>query len=383
MIIKSLLDTDLYKFTMQQVVLHRFPAAEVEYEFKCRNKGIDFEPYLKRINEEIDNLCSLRFAEDELDFLRSLSFIKNDYVDFLSIYQLNRKFIDINVENGELNLIIKGPWLHTILFEVPLLAIVNEVFFEDKDADYGIAKDKLEKKIEIVKEQGNSFRFADFGTRRRRSLKWHEEVVKTLVEEVPQNLTGTSNVYFAKKYNLTPIGTMAHEFLQYAQGAGVRLVDSQKYALEQWVQEYRGELGIALSDVVGVDAFLRDFDLYFSKLFDGVRHDSGDPFTWCDKVIAHYKEMKIDPTTKTAVFSDGLNFELAIEIAKKYAGKINVVFGIGTNLTNDFTDKPLQIVIKMVEANGQPVAKLSDSKGKMMCRDDKYVEYLKMVYKIS
>ncbi|MCP4131361.1 MAG: nicotinate phosphoribosyltransferase, partial [bacterium] len=219
--------------------------------------------------------------------------------------------------------------------------------------------------------------------RRRRSGEWQQQVIGTLAAEVPGNLTGTSNVYFAKKYNLRPIGTMAHEFLQASQALGVRLVDSQKFAFENWVQEYRGDLGIALSDVVGMDAFLRDFDLYFCKLFDGARHDSGDPYEWCDKLLAHYKKMGIDPKTKTAVFSDGLNFELARDLAKKYNGQIRIAFGIGTNLTNDFGEKALQIVIKMTECNGQPVAKISDSPGKSMCKDESFIKYVKKVFNIT
>lgn len=387
MIIESLLDTDLYKFTMQQVVLHRFPDARVRFDFKCRNAGVDLTPYQAEIEREIDHLCTLRFSRAELEYLRTLRFLKPDFVEFLKRFQLDREFVHIAPDpgNGTLAIHIEGPWLHTILFEVPLLAIVNEAYFRNQDLDVaevereGLAR--LQAKIATSKEVP-SFKFADFGTRRRFSRAWHERVVATLAEAVPEHLAGTSNVALARQFDLKPIGTMAHEFLQAAQALEVRLVDSQKYALEAWVQEYRGDLGIALSDVVGMDAFLRDFDLYFQKLFDGCRHDSGDPYWWCDKLLAHYAAHGIDASTKTAVFSDGLTFPRAIKLHETYKDRIRTSFGIGTNLTNDVGPTPLQIVIKMTECNGQPVAKVSDSRGKGMCRDAGFLRYLKQVFEI-
>ncbi|MFC1668759.1 nicotinate phosphoribosyltransferase [Spirochaetota bacterium] len=385
MIIENLLDTDLYKFTMQQAVLHRFPALDAEFAFRCRNTDVDLTAHIDEIKDEVDHLCSIQFKDEELQFLKSLRFMKSDYIDFLKIFKLNREFIHINSKEGRLDIRIKGPWLHTILFEVPVLAIVNEVYFRntDPEPDYSLAMGLLSKKIDIVKENSKIFRFADFGTRRRRSREWQREIIETLVKKIGKNFIGTSNVLFAMENSISPIGTMAHEFLQACQATEVRLVDSQKFALECWVQEYRGDLGIALSDVVGMDAFLRDFDLYFCKLFDGARHDSGDPYVWCDKLIDHYGKMKVDPATKTAVFSDGLDFKKARDIALKYGHKINVVFGIGTNLTNDFGDEPLQIVIKMTKCNGQHVAKISDTPGKTICEDDSFISYLKGVFKIK
>ncbi|OHD10816.1 MAG: nicotinate phosphoribosyltransferase [Spirochaetes bacterium GWD1_27_9] len=388
MIINSLLDTDLYKLTMQQAVLHKFPASEVEFKFKCRNKDIDLRRLSTKIKEEIRHLCSLRFTNEELDYLRSIRFIKKDYVDFLRIFQLNEEYIHIK-DDTEFSLKIAGPWLHTILFEVPVLAIINELYFKSLNYDeaecFKIGSANLSQKIELVKKTNDedlNFRLIEFGTRRRFSFKWHNIIVETLKKELPKNFSGTSNVYFAMKNNLIPFGTMAHEWLQAGQALGVRLVDSQKFMLENWVSEYRGDLGIALSDVVGMEAFLRDFDLYFTKLFDGARHDSGDPYLWCDKLIEHYHSLGIDPSKKSAVFSDGLTFPLAINLAKKYKGKINTSFGIGTNLTNDVGLDALQIVIKMTKCNGQPVAKISDSSGKGMCEDDGYLNYLKQVFKI-
>lgn len=384
-IITSLLDTDLYKFTMQQTVLHQFPHAnEVEYHFKCRTPNINLADHIIEINNEIDQLCTLSFQEEELKYLSSLRFMKPDYIAFLKIFKLQREYINVvELNNGEIDVLIKGPWLHTILFEIYVLSIINEIYFRhlttDLQKSYEIGTINLFNKIELIKNKIN-FYFSDFGTRRRYSKEWHEFVIKTLKERCPQ-FTGTSNVYFAMKYNLVPIGTMAHEYLQACQALGPRLRDSQKFALEKWVQEYRGDLGIALTDVIGIDAFLKDFDLYFCKLFDGVRHDSGDPFEWGDKILEHYSKMKINPKTKNFVFSDGLTFNKAIDLNHYFKDKVNTFFGIGTNLTNDVGYEPLNIVLKITKCNGQDVAKLSDSPGKTMCMNTTYIDYLKSIFK--
>lgn len=386
MIIESLLDTDLYKFTMQQVVLHHFPGASAEFDFKLRNypKGA-LLPYKDEIIKEVKHLCTLGFTYDELEYLRTLRFLKDDYIEYLRNFKLNMHNIKIFEEDGELKIHIGGSWLSTILFEVPVLAIVSEVYFRDKTDHYGQAF--LEEKIEYIKysgEHGVDIKFADFGTRRRYSKLWQMNVLCHLVKELPKNFVGTSNVMFAKMFRIKPIGTMAHEFIQATQSM-VRLIDSQKYAFEKWVEEYRGDLGIALSDTLGMKAFFNDFDLYFSKLYDGARHDSGDPYEWCEKLIMHYESMGIDPTTKMAVFSDGLDFIKAEKLMKKFGERIKVSFGIGTHLTNDMglTHKPLQIVIKMTACNGQPVAKISDSPGKAMCNDEDYLKYLRSVFGID
>lgn len=385
MIINSLLDTDLYKLTMMQGVLHQFPWAEVRYEFKCRTGGIDLRPIISDVRDEADHICNLRFTKKELDYLRTLRFMKADFIQFLRLFQLNRDFINIDMTDDEFSIIVKGPWLHTILFEVPILAIVNEVYFRDirPVPDFDSGKKKLEDKIALVKEsneEGLEFRFADFGTRRRFSHVWQEQIIQILKRELPENLRGTSNVYFAMKYGLIPIGTMAHEWIMAAQALGPKLADSQKFALEHWAQEYRGDLGIALSDTVSFDAFLKDFDMYFAKLFDGCRHDSGDPIEWGDRLIEHYHRLKVDSRSKIAVFSDGLSFPKAIEITRHFKGRIVTSFGIGTNLTNDIMDKPVQIVIKMTHCQGAPVAKISDAPEKQMCKDNQYLEYLKSVF---
>lgn len=389
MIISSLLDTDLYKFTMMQVVLHHFPAAQVEYRFKCRNEGVDLRPYIDDIKREIADLCRLRFSEAELAYLREMRFIKSDFVDFLALFHMNEKYISVvpaAAGNGEIEINVKGPWLHTILFEVPVLAIVNEIYFRatQRDPDYSEGRARLENKIALITANPalKNCVIADYGTRRRFSRNWHAEVVSHLKQNLGSHFAGTSNVMFAREHGLTPLGTMAHEYLQACQALGPRLRDSQTFAFETWAREYRGDLGIALSDVYGMDAFLNDYDLFFCKLFDGARHDSGDPFEWGERLIAHYVKNRIDPSTKVLVFSDGLSFEKVAALYLRFKDRIKVAFGVGTNLTNDVGYTPLQIVMKMVRCNGQPVAKLSDSPAKDMCDDADYVAYLRKVFGI-
>jgi nicotinate phosphoribosyltransferase len=383
-IVTSLLDTDLYKFTMQQVVHHQFPDAEARYLFRCRNQGVDLTPIAGELQKQVQSLADLKFADDELAYLGKLSFIKPDYVAFLRDYRLKPELVSIDVHGGELGIAIQGPWVQTILFEIPLLSLVNELYFRHTatNPDYAEGNARLRQKVEQIKthpDAGN-FRFADFGTRRRFSRQWQEEIVSTLKGALPGKFIGTSNVDLARRYQLIPIGTMAHEYLQAFQ-AFVNPLESQKAAFESWVQEYRGNLGIALTDVIGIEAFLNDLDLYFAKLFDGFRHDSGDPVEWGYKIIARLKQLRVDPLTKTAVFSDGLTVPKALEIYDEFKGKIQTSFGIGTNLTNDLGYKPLNIVIKMIDCNGRPVAKLSDSPGKIMCQDMDYVQYLAKQFK--
>lgn len=384
MIIQSLLDTDLYKFTMMQAVLHQYPAAMVKYKFKCRTLGYRFTPgQVDEIRHQVKYFCSRSFNEKELSYLGSLRYLTADFIQFLSMYRPNSKYIHID-DHDEcgLRIEIEGPWLHTILFEVPVLAIVSEVASADLNP-YPHILGPLRRKINLLHDKefhGGYLEFADFGTRRRHSFNVQKEVVRVLREEC-QGFVGTSNVRLAYDNGISAIGTMAHEWIQAHQALGPRLIDSQKAAFEAWVKEYRGQLGIALSDTIGVDAFLRDFDLYYCKLFDGVRQDSGDPILFGFKIIDHYNKYGIDPKTKTIVFSDGLTFEKMIELRSKFSHYIGVNFGIGTNLTNDVgKNKPLSIVIKMTECNGQPVAKLSDSAGKTMCEDGGYVTYLKSVF---
>ena len=384
MIIESLLDTDLYKFTMMQAVLHHFPAAQVEYRFHCRTQGAVLADNVERIRAEVAGLCSLQFTREELDYLRGLRYLKKDFVDILHIFQLQQEFVSIAASGGELKIVIRGPWLHTILFEVPLLAILSELHAESMSNADSLREGqaRLEAKIARLRARPEyrTFRFSEFGTRRRFSRDWQRAVVQRLAEAVPGNLAGTSNVLLAKQLGLTPIGTMGHEFLQACQALGPRLADSQRFALQTWAQEYRGDLGIALSDVIGIDAFLRDFDLYFCKLFDGVRQDSGDPFACGEKLLAHYHQMRVDPLSKTLVFTDALDMEKALRIFEHFHGRIRVGFGIGTHLSNDLGFAPPDMIIKMTRCNGQAVAKISDDPAKTLCLDPAYLAYLKKVF---
>src|SRR5260221_8992324 len=389
MIIQALLDTDLDKFTMMQVVLHHFPGAQVEYKFKCRTEGVDFRPYLDEIREEVAALPSVRFRDEELRYLRGLRFMKADFVDFLALFHFNEKYVRIGhgERPGEMDITIRGPWLHTILYEIPVLAVVSEVYFRrtqpQPDLDEG--RRRLKAKVDLVRtvERELDFRISDFGTRRRFSLAWHEEVLQTLKREVPQYFAGTSNVWFAMRNNLTPLGTMAHEYMQACQALGPRLRDSQTFAFDKWAQEYRGDLGIAIADTYGLQAFLRDFDMYFCKLFDGARHDSGDPFDWGEKLIAHYRRHRVDPRTKQLIFSDQLSFPLAIEIARRFHGRARTSFAIGTNLTNDLGYEAINVVIKMTECSGPLSAKFSDSPSKTVSPHPGYRAYLRQVFGLS
>lgn len=390
-VITSLLDTDLYKFTMWQTMLHRHPQTQAEYRFVCRNQpAYPLTELLDEVNAELDALCALSFTEDELRYLGGLRYIKSDFVDFLRIFRFQRGFIQAFAEGDQLRIVAKGPQVHVMAFEIFVLAIVNELYFRrfDRASAEAEGRRRLEAKIATIEAfvqqpaLRHPFELFDFGVRRRFSRPWQREVVQAFSARLPQVFKGTSNVRLACDLGLVPIGTMAHEYLQTYQALGVRLRDSQKAALEDWVQEYRGDLGIALTDVVGMDAFLADFDLYFAKLFDGLRHDSGDPLVWAEKALAHYAKLRIDPHTKRLVFSDGLTVDKAIGIYRALGDRTQLGFGIGTHLSNDVGLQTLNIVMKLTSANGQPVAKLSDSPGKTLCDDATFLAYLRQVFNV-
>jgi nicotinate phosphoribosyltransferase len=381
---------------MLQVVLHQFPQTHSVYLFRCRNLDDTVYPLveiLDDLNHQLDLLCELRFTDDELQYLRSLRFIKSDFVDYLELFQLKRRFIQASMdEAGRLDIRIEGPMVQAMMFEIFVLAIVNELYFQRirNDDVFVEGERRLQQKLvqlqdyaQQQQENDPPFLVSDFGTRRRYSFEWQKHVVQTFHSAAPKVFRGTSNVLLAKELGISPIGTMAHEFLQAFQALDVRLRNFQKAALEAWVQEYRGDLGIALTDVVGMDAFLRDFDLYFAKLFDGLRHDSGDPYEWGDKAFAHYRKLKIDTKTKMLTFSDGLNLEKAWLLHQYFKDRFQVSFGIGTNLTNDMGQTPLNIVLKLVECNGQSVAKISDSSGKTMSDNETFLAYLRQVFEIE
>ncbi len=390
-VIHSLLDTDLYKFSMWQALLHRHPTTQAHYSFVCRNtSAYPLAELVPEVNRELDHLCSLSFQPDELAYLKGLRYISSDFVDFLRIFRFQRDFIHVRAAGESIDIVASGPQVHVMAFEIFVLAIVNELYFRRFDATAALAEGRrrLTAKIELLRAferepaRRHPFELSDFGVRRRYSGAWQREVVATLRDGVPQFFKGTSNVLLAKELGLPPIGTMAHEYLQTYQTLGVRLRDFQKAALEDWVQEYRGDLGIALTDVITMDAFLADFDLYFAKLFDGLRHDSGDPIEWGEKALAHYGRLRIDPHTKRLVFSDGLDLHRALAIYRHFADRTQMGFGIGTHLTNDVGLEPLSIVMKLRAANGQPVAKISDTPGKALCDDATFLAYLRQVFDV-
>ena len=373
---------------MGQAIYHQFSDYKTTWSFKCRNEDVVFTPEMvEEIKDQIQAYCSLRFTEDELAYLENIKWIKGSYVDFLRLWEPRYEDFTITTEGDKgLTIETKGTWLNTSMYEIPTLAIVNEVYFRmayDYNMLHESFKERLEAKIQtLISGENRIGNFSEFGVRRRLSSEAQDLAVRRLAEEnskfVDSNCVGTSNVYLAKKYNLIPVGTMAHEWIMCV-GQGNHKHNpaySNWFALDAWVKEYGVLNGTALTDTITTDCFLRDFQLTYATLFSGVRHDSGCPYEWGDKMIAHYKSLGIDPTTKTLLFSDSLNFEKATKIKDYFAGKVKVAFGIGTYISNDTCVDPLNIVMKTTLCNGMDVAKISDVKGKGMCKNEAYVDYL-------
>ncbi len=381
-IVVSLLDTDLYKFNMDQVIFHKHTDLNGEYYFRCRNEGVAFtREMFDEINAQIDHLCTLKFTREELEYLRSIRFIKHDYVEFLRLWHPLRDYVETGLsDDGELSIVVRGPLFSAMQFEIYLLEIVNEVYFRmsyDYEALRASAIERLNRKIERFRSGEYTFKFAEFGCRRRLSREWEDAVVHRLTTET-DNCAGTSNVYLAKKHNLKPIGTYAHEFVQMYQGIdSIPLAYTNHYALEDWYDEYRGDNGTALTDTIPTDLFLLDFNRAMVNNFSGVRHDSGDPYEWGEKMIAHYQKYGVNLMSKQLLFSDSLDFDRAQALYDHFKDRIRVTFGIGTYCSNDTSETPLNIVIKLQTVNGHAVAKLSDTPEKSMCRDAAYLEYLK------
>jgi len=397
-VIKSILDNDLYKFTMQMAVLELFPEAQAEYRFSNRGNQRFSENFIKELQNAIEeDMPNLTLTEEEELWLReNCPYFKPMYLEYLKNYRFKPEEVKLSLtKEKKLDVRVKGPWHSTILWEIVLMAMISELYFSTIETDWkekwgqntgAVFSDSLcsadssfssfsyEKLLEAyakqVFEMGKALdekkcAFSEFGTRRRRSFEIQDQVIKAL-ESLP-TLTGTSNVYFAKKYGLTPIGTVGHEWIM-GISALLGLRKANYFAFESWAKVYKGNLGIALSDTFGSKAFFQDFTLKLSKLYDGVRHDSGDPLAFVDRVIEHYKRMGIDPLKKGVVFSDALHVRDAIRLKKYCEGKINCSFGIGTSLTNNsefFRESPpLNMVIKLHKINDIPVVKLSDSKEK-------------------
>lgn len=386
-IINSLLETDMYKFSMGQTIFHQFTSYKTTWTFKCRNKDVHFtDEMVEEIKEQVQAFCQLRFTEEELEYLDNITWIKGTYVDFLRLWQPRYEEFTITTDAPcGLAIDAAGTWLNTSMYEIPVLAIVNEVYFRmayDYDVLLKQFKRRLDEKVRLLEE--DTYRlsdFSEFGLRRRLSAEAQEMAVKAIAEvELPadSHFIGTSNVYLAKKFNLKPVGTMAHEWIM-CTGQGNHKHNpaySNWYALDAWVKEYGILNGIALTDTITTDCFLRDFQLTYATLFSGVRHDSGDPYEWGDKMIAHYNSLGINPRTKTLLFSDSLDFERATALYDYFKDKAKVAFGIGTFISNDTDEEALNIVMKTTKCNGMDVAKISDVAGKGMCKNPDYVDYL-------
>ena len=388
-IITSLLETDLYKFSMGQAIYHQFPDYMTTWTFKCRNQDVKFTlEMVDEIREQIKAYCNLRFKEDELEYLDKIPWFKGSYINFLRLWQPRFEDFEITTDaECGLSIETKGTWLNTSMYEIPTLAIVNEVYFRMAYNYIDLIesfKEKLDAKYDkLYNNILYTGTFSEFGLRRRLSAEAQEMAIEKLSHlndnaKCSSRFIGTSNVYLAKKFGVLPVGTMAHEWIMCV-GQGDHKHNpaySNYYAMRAWVKEYETRNGTALTDAIGTKTFLRDFNLTYATLFSGVRHDSGDPIEWGESIIAHYEELGIDPKTKTLLFSDSLDFEKADKIFRHFNGRARVAFGIGTYIANDTCVPALNIVMKTTKCNGMDVAKISDTPGKGMCKNPEYVEYL-------
>ncbi|WP_048999381.1 nicotinate phosphoribosyltransferase [Enterobacter bugandensis] len=384
-VLHTLLDTDAYKLHMQQAVFHHYYDVHVAAEFRCRGDDL-LGIYADSIREQVDAMQHLTLQDEEYQWLSGLPFFKTDYLNWLRDFRYKPEQVIVTNENGKLNIRLEGPWREVIMWEVPLLAVISELAHRYRSPETGVeqAVASLENKLAAFSTltEGldmSRFRLMDFGTRRRFSRDVQEAIVKRLQQE--PWFVGTSNYDLARRLNLTPMGTQAHEWFQAHQQISPDLANSQRAALAAWLEEYPNQLGIALTDCITMDAFLRDFGPEFAERYQGLRHDSGDPVEWGEKAIAHYEKLGIDPMSKVLVFSDNLDLAKAVELYRHFNDRVNLSFGIGTRLTCDIPQvKPLNIVIKLVECNGKPVAKLSDSPGKTICHDKAFVRALRKAF---
>lgn len=387
-ILTSILDTDAYKFHMQQAVFHRYYDVTVSAEFRCRGDDLLGE-YAADISAQIEMMRSLKLDQEEFAYLRELPFFQSDYLNWLRQFRFDPSQVRVRNHHGKLDIRITGPWRDVILWEVPLLAVISEVVHRRRSPHIApaAAVAQLQQKLRYFRQISadvdlSRFKLMDFGTRRRFSRQVQFEVVAELQRTFPY-LIGTSNYQLARECGLPPVGTQAHEWFQAHQQISPDLANSQRAALQAWLDEYPDQLGIALTDCITMDAFLRDFGPAFAHAYQGLRHDSGDPVEWGEKAIAHYERLGIDPLGKTLVFSDSLDFDKALMLYRHFWQRVNLVFGIGTRLSCDIPAvKPLNIVIKLVECNGKPVAKLSDSPGKTICHDKAFVRALRKAFDV-
>lgn len=385
-ILTSLLDTDAYKFHMQQAVLHRYPTISVAAEFRCRGNELLGE-YADEIRAQVALMSQLALTDAEFAYLSGLPFFSHDYLNWLRDFRYHPQQVSIENRSGKLQIRIAGPWCEVIMWEVPLLAVISEVVHRHRSPEVTPERAVAHLRSKLLQFKNlasdvdiSRFKLVDFGTRRRFSQGVQQAIVSTMKAEFPY-LAGTSNYDLAHLWDPAPVGTQAHEWFQAHQQISPVLANSQRAALQAWLDEYPDQLGIALTDCITMDAFLRDFGPQFAQRYQGLRHDSGDPFAWGTKAIAHYRALGIDPMSKTLVFSDNLDLDKALALYRHFYQHINLVFGIGTRLTCDIPGvKPLNIVIKLVECKGKPVAKLSDSPGKTICQDQAFVKALRKAF---
>ncbi|MCU4136871.1 nicotinate phosphoribosyltransferase [Buchnera aphidicola (Sitobion miscanthi)] len=387
-IVKTFLDTDVYKFYMQQAIFYHYKNVDVVAEFVCRGNNF-LGCYSSILSEQISMMRSLSLSEEEYIYMTSFPFFQKEYLHWLRKFRYNVSQVQINNYKGQLHIRISGLWQEVILWEVPILALISEVFHRNFYPEVTLKSavqyldDKLIKFFNSTKDIDLSrLKIVDFGTRRRFSYDVQYSIVKRLKETFPF-LIGSSNCHIARILKINPVGTQAHEWFQAHQQIESNLKNSQILALKTWLYQYKNHLNIALTDSITMDAFLNDFNLHFSSSYQGIRHDSGDPIKWGEKALKHYEKLGIDPSTKTLLFSDSLDLESIISLYKKFSRRINVIFGIGTKLTCDIPYvKPLNIVIKLVKCNGKPVAKISDSPGKTFCLDEHFLKYLRKVFNV-
>ena len=388
---RGVLETDIYKLSMQQAYRHQAPDAVAEWELHCRSDE-DLTPYLELIREELAGMNQLTIP---LPALRALSrqapYLQPDYLDFLSHFRFDPSLLSIGIERGKLTIRARGLQTQVSLFEIPVMATLSEVRNSVRYPE--VTPELIEKstlaKIAQLQRLGDAvdlsdFRFTDFGTRRRFSFAAQQQVLGLLQQHLPQQLVGTSNPLLAQQFGLPAVGTMAHEWLQTHQGLNYPLAATQKAALQNWLREYRGQLSVALTDVIGIDAFCRDLDFQLASQYSGFRQDSGDPRLWGEKLIAHLESLGVDPTHKTLVFSDGLDFSRAVALYHHFRGRVQTSFGIGTWLMADFgVNQPLNMVMKMVRLGNRSVAKISDSPGKTLCRDREFLTNLMEAFAVE
>ncbi|MFC5081024.1 Nicotinate phosphoribosyltransferase [Vibrio thalassae] len=397
-IIQSALDLDVYKINMMFAAFTHYPQTEVRYELIVRSEE-DLSDLKASIEKEINGLSVCHFSPADIAYLQvQAPYLSQDFLAYLSGFSFNPlQQVTVSENNGQLSVSIKGIWHETTLYETLVMSIISEVRSRHRwsNIPYSQFIDTLEQKVsklkaELKQRSISNLQFSEMGSRRRYSAQVQHDVVRYFSQHAPELMSGTSNYHLAKALNLTPIGTVAHEWFM-AHQALVEPAQSQQIALDLWQTTFDGKLGIALTDTIGIDAFLRDFNLERATDYVGVRHDSGNPYEWGDKMIAHYQSLNIDPMSKILIFTDGLNFTDALDICEYFEGRANISFGIGTFLANDMGDwhqngaqyQPLSIVVKMAECNGRPVAKISDEPEKAMCEDEVFLAELKKSFGVQ